>query len=504
MPTTANPATETNATAAHKPTGSDPETQAEALVRLAAGAAHFHHAEGRAYATVRVKDHTEVLLVRAREFKHWLALIYYRDRKKPPSGTALTEALGVLEAQALFDGPEQPVYVRVAGFEGKIFLDLCNPDREVVEIGPAGWSIRRGEHVPVKFRRPPGMGSLPRPVTGGRLEDLKKLLGIDDERSWRLLVAFLLIALRDRGPFPVLAIHGEQGSGKSTRARVVRSLIDPNAVPLRSEPKEPRDLMIAANNSWCMAYDNLSHIAQWLSDALCRLATGGGYGTRELYSDDGERLFDAMRPVILTGIEGVVTRPDLLDRTILLEVPCIATGQRKTEQELFAAITPALPGILGALLDAVACALKNQAVVTLPVLPRMADFAQWVTAAEPALGWLPGAFLTAYLAGQEETNAVALDSYPIVDALRQLLANAGRWEGKPSALLTRLGELARDQGTRAPDWPKKPNVLSGQLKRLAPNLRKIGIRVSFGTTGRGNDKARHIVLEVTDTDKGRD
>lgn len=40
--------------------------------------------------------------------------------------------------------------------------------------------------------------------------------------------------------------------------------------------------MIAANNSWCLAYDDLSHVPPWLSDALCRLSTGGGFATREL------------------------------------------------------------------------------------------------------------------------------------------------------------------------------------------------------------------------------
>ena len=61
--------------------------------------------------------------------------------------------------------------------------------------------------------------------------------------------------------------------------------------------------MIAATNGWVVALDNLSHLSTWLSDALCRLATGGGFSTRELYTHDEEKLFDAQRPVILNGIE---------------------------------------------------------------------------------------------------------------------------------------------------------------------------------------------------------
>src|SRR5262249_41799758 len=125
----------------------------------------------------------------------------------------------------------------------------------------------------------------------------------------------------------------------------------------------------------------------------------------------------------------------------------------------------------------------------------MADFAQWVTAAEPALGWAPGTFLAAYAASQDEANEVALDAYPIVDPLRQLMANRERWEGKPSDLLVQLRDLAGEKVTKVEDWPKRANVLSGQLKRLAPNLRKVGLHVTFGSAGRGKAKGRRIVVE---------
>src|SRR5262249_36585734 len=159
------------------------------------------------------------------------------------------------------------------------------------------------------------------------------------------------------------------------------------------------------------------------------------FGTRELYTNDDEQLFDSRRPVILTGIQAVATRPDLLDRSILLELPSIPRKQRRTEEDLFAALEPIRPRILGALFDILACALRNAPAVALPFLPRMADSAKWVTAAEPALGWQPGTFLAAYDASQDEVNDVALDAFPIVDALRQLMADRGSWEGKASELL---------------------------------------------------------------------
>src|SRR5262249_24104616 len=160
----------------------------------------------------------------------------------------------------------------------------------------------------------------------------------------------------------------------------------------------------------------------------------GGFRIRELYTNDEEQLFDAMRPVILTGIEIVARRPDLLDRSLLVELTPISGEDRRTEEELFAALEPLRPGILGALLDAVACALMNMPKTKLAPWPRMADFAKWVTAAEPGLGWAPGTFLAAYHESEDEANEVALEEYTIVDPLRRLMEGTERWEGKASQL----------------------------------------------------------------------
>ena len=100
-----------------------------------------------------------------------------------------------------------------------------------------------------------------------------------------LVVAWLLAALQRGGPYPVLVIAGEQGSAKTMLTKILRTLIDPNAAPTRALPREERDLMIAANNGHILAFDNLSGLPSWLSDALCRLASGGSFAIRQLYTD---------------------------------------------------------------------------------------------------------------------------------------------------------------------------------------------------------------------------
>jgi hypothetical protein len=245
------------------------------LLRLAGGQEYFHAPDSIAYVTVTLTEgaaRRETLMFRSQGFRSWLARLYYMATNKAASAKAVQEALAVLEARARYDGPTVPVHVRVAEHEGCSYLDLGDTNWRVVQIDAAGWRIL--ERSPIRFRRPRGMLALPEPVRRGLISRLSSFLNIT-KGDWPLAVAWLLAALRARGPYPLLLLNGEQGSAKSTVARVLRSFADPSVAPLRSAPRDDRDLIIAASNSWVVALDNLSTVQPWLSDALCRLATGG-------------------------------------------------------------------------------------------------------------------------------------------------------------------------------------------------------------------------------------
>jgi hypothetical protein len=137
---------------------------------------------------------------------------------------------------------------------------------------------------------------LPAPESGGTLDVLRKFVNVPSDDDWSLLVAWLVAALRPIGPYPVLALFGEHGTAKTTTQELFRALLDPNVAMLRAQPQDVRDVMIAATNGWVVALDNLSDLGGWLSDCLCRLATGGGFSTRELYSDNDETIFSANDP----------------------------------------------------------------------------------------------------------------------------------------------------------------------------------------------------------------
>jgi 5S rRNA maturation endonuclease (ribonuclease M5) len=358
-------------------------THADILIGLAQSAEFFHSPDGTGFADLGVNGHRETWPIRSKGFRRWLARRFFEETQGAPSSEALHSALNVIEAKAHFDAPERVVHVRVGGLDDRLYLDLGDAAWRAVEIDAIGWRVV--DDPPVRFRRAAGMKPLPAPAAGGSIAILRPFLNVKSDNDFVLVVAWALACLRDRGPYPVLALSGEQGSAKSTFSKILRSLLDPNTAPLRALPREDRDLFIAASNGHVLAFDNVSGLPAWISDTLCRLATGGGFAVRQLYTDGDEVLFDAERPVILNGIEEIVTRPDLADRSLFLTLEPISEENRRPERELWAEFESERPQILGALLDAVVEGLKRLPETRLERLPRMADFALWVTACETAL-----------------------------------------------------------------------------------------------------------------------
>lgn len=467
-------------------------SQATRLVALAlgAGAQPFHTPDGEAFISVPVAGHWETYSLKARAVDLWLRRLFHDAcNGKAPGGQAVADALGVLRGKAQWDGPEQAVHTRIApGPGGKVYLDLGRPDWDAVEIDADGWRVVAAP--PVAFRRARGMLALPLPVRGGELRELHAFLNMS-ETDFRLVASALVNMYLPTGPYPVLVITGEQGSAKSTSGRVLRRLIDPNKADQRSEPRDARDLAIAARNSRVIALDNLSSMPVWLSDAMCRLSTGGGFSTRELYADEDETIFEAQRPVLLNSIEDLAARSDLLDRSIVVVQPRIPDEGRKTEADFWDEFEQARPRLLGAVLDAVSLVLREQDRIHLRDLPRMADFAKRACALSPALRWTADDFLAAYAAKRADAHELALSadvlSAPVSDFAREMR----EYVGTAGDLLRELAERVDDATTRRKDWPKSARALSSALRRLAPDLRAVG--VTFDAGGREAGSGRRLV-----------
>ncbi len=239
----------------------------------------FHTAIGAAFADLFLDGHRQTWAIRSKRFRAWLKRHYYRETGTALSAAAMRSTLDLLEARAQFDGPEGSVHVRVAEHAGRIYLDLADECWRAVEISPDGWRVIGAP--PVRFLRAPGMLPLPVPRPDGSIETLLPLLNIATHDDLVLILTWLLATLRPRGPYPVLALSGEQGSAKTVLSKLLKALIDPNVAPVRSLVREERDLMIAANHGHLLAFDNLSDLPVSLSDAFCRLATGASFARRQ-------------------------------------------------------------------------------------------------------------------------------------------------------------------------------------------------------------------------------
>lgn len=455
-------------------------TQSQVLVNIAAKADFFITPEGKVYATFPVGKHKETWGLKNKRFKAWLINQFNDMYKKAPGGQALNDALNLIEAKALYGAKTEKLFIRVGNKDGNVYIDLGNDEWEAIEVTANGWQIT--QDCPVRFKRSRGMEPLLLPARGGDIEEIRRFVNVSDE-EWPAFAGYVIGAFHPTGPYPILVLQGTQGSAKTTHTRLVRTIIDPNASPLRTLPKTPQDLAIMALNSWVVSIDNLSGISNQMSDAFCRLATGGGFSTRELYENDEEVILEAIRPSILNGIDDIAVRPDLADRSVIINLPVIPEESRRTEAELYRDFEEARPRIFGAILDAVSAALRNLPTVDLHGLPRMADFAKWATAAETACGLEPGSFVESYYKNRDEAVHMTIQADTVSTAIESLMEYRGEWEGTPTELLDKLRELAPEGVTRTNVWPKAANTLTNRIKRAMPSLKKVGIEVEFIKSG---------------------
>ena len=440
------------------------------ILNIARSACTFgHDANGRGIAVIETDEHREVWPLDSHGFARWLRAAYYQAHRSGIPDQALTTSTATLNAIACHEGSEMAVHIRCAKIDDVYFIDLCNEKWQAIRVDHQGWTIV--ERPPIYFVRTNSMRPL---VTPGENRDLAKLwIHINIPETARLpLLAWLLDSLRPETPFPILELHGEQGSAKSSTQRHLRDLIDPNKVPLRGRPKSIEDIYIAATNNYVVSLENLSYLNSDQQDALCSLATGGGFATRQLYTNGDEFAQETKRPAIINGINHVATKPDLIERVISIETPTIPPDARQDEMTLKAAWEADYPAIFAGLLDLFSASLAQLPEVDLEYKFRMADYQLLGEAISQALDNPPGHFSELYRNAVAEGIDRGLEAYGITNALQVFMFEKGKtWEGTYLAL---LGELNRIPGSDRSNWPKSPRGLAGQLITHHPRPAPIG------------------------------
>jgi len=460
----------------------------------------FHTPDQQAFAVVDKEGHQETWAIRSRTFDLWLRTEAYKVARKIPSAQAVRDATRLIEGQALINSPVQQVHIRLAQYEEDIYLDLADPFWEQIRVTKDEFQQVPARHSPVRFMRTPAMLPLPYPEPGAGLSTLREFLNVESDGDLVLIISWLIGAMRPDGPFPILMLQGEQGTAKSFTSKLLRSLIDPLELESRGLPKSERDLAITATKTWVLSFDNLSHLEGWLSDALCRVATGGGLATRTLYTDNSETIFRFKRPLIMNGISDIATRHDLADRSLIISLPVIPEERRKSEKRIWESWLKVRPQMLAALCKAVSTGLQNIGQVRLERSPRMADFAEWVTAVEPSLPWEEGRFLKEYALNREYLVEVGLESDEVGSTILQFMKGRNEWTGTPTDLLRDLNGIVPKGIQRRKFWPKRPNTLSNRLIHVAPVLRKKGIEVERSKSGKRNITITKVSKTTDSTD----
>ena len=486
----------------------------EQLIDLGDGYEFWHDADGEAYATIPVvvggRRHYENHALESAAFRRRLSIDYGRayPRTRQDGGTApagvpsavLREAIETLSGRAA-EGPEHTPVVRGGGDTEAIYVDLGCSRWLAVRITAEGWEVI--DNPPVKFIRHVGHRALPVPERGGALKELRSFVNVASDADFAIVCATPIAAMMPNGPFPILVVIGEQGAAKDTLLHALRRMIDPNKAMISSPPASEEDLVLDAKSSLVVAVGNVSHLTPEQADWFCRLATGAGKKRRRLNTHE-LWIGEAKRLVMLNGIPHPTMRSDFTDRSWTVELPRIDKSQRKTERKFWADYEAKLPRLTGALYDALSMALRRlpEMETELPWRPRMGDATEWVCAAAPALG-LTGRQMLDLLEGNVKgTVAQNLEGSLLVAPLQdliaapecqsRLLAHGHWWKGTASELLEALGGLADEKTTRRKGWPGDARSLSNHLKRLAPDLRQLGIDVTKEReAGTG---ARHIII----------
>ena len=439
----------------------------------------FHDKNSTVYAQDCATGETRRL--EGRQFKDWLIANFYESTGKSPRDQSVKEALSTLSGLARYRGECIEVNIRVAYYNDKYYLDLGEPtNSRAVCISADGWSVI--DNPPVYFLRPETLRPLPEPTLNGNISSLWKIVNIsEDDRL--LVIAWLIDCLRPETPFPVLEFIGEQGSAKSTTQAMLRRLIDPNTCDLRAAPKTIEDIFVSAGVNWLVSYENISHLSSQAQDALCVLATGGGFAKRKLYKDVDECVILVKRPVILNGISVAITTQDLVDRTISVETPLI---QVRTEiTDLWDLYNKLHASLLGSLLSIFSISLSKLKYIQLSSAdrPRLAEFAKLGMAVAEALGKTGGDFLRQFNASRQESIARTIDSSPVASALIEWFEdNDMRTTVLPVNQL--FSQVERKKPLNTDSWPRSAKGFADALRRAAPALRTMGIECrSLGKIG---------------------
>jgi hypothetical protein len=453
----------------------------------------FHDEQKDGYISLEINGHQEIWSCKSKAIKRWLASEVYRTQKKAPGSEVIKSILAVLEGKSRFEGEEVELQNRVAWKNDELYYDLTNKEWQAIKINKKGWEIV--EKPPILFKRYSHNKAQIMPSKNGDINLFLNYINVANPEHRLLLLVFLVSCFVPGIPHVMLTIFGAQGSSKSTLSRLARLLVDPSLIEVASFPHGQKELIQALAHHYFLFFDNVSFISEEQSDILCKAITGGGHTKRELYSDDDDVIYNFMRCIGINGINLVATRPDLLERSLLLELERIESSERKTEKELYQNFKRDLPSILGGVFDTLVKALEIQSTIKSNSYHRMADWEVLGCAISEALGYTKEEFLNAYQNNMNRQTEMLLNENIVATVIVTFMEDKNEWKGTPTQLLERLSSdaILSNVDTREKNWPRGANILSRRLNELSTPLKQMGYWVTISTSG----TERYIHIQKT-------
>jgi hypothetical protein len=453
-------------------------TVADRLISIAidAGVTYFQTDDKTVYAEVTTGSKLDTWPIDSTDFRDFLRRSIYERDSVTISADALTQAIATIGAINKNICPEKQIYVRAAKQDGAVYLSMSDRDCRAVKITAAGWEIT--QTYPVRFKAGAGV-AIPDPVRGGSLELLRELCNFNFD-TWVLMLTFLIQWLYSTKGYPILFLVAEANSGKTTIAEALKKLVDPSSVNIMPRVPDERDLAIHASRRRVILIDNVSRFDEAQSNNLCCIATGAGFSTRTLQSNDQETVLPLNNPMIFTGIADMASKGDLLSRglTAKLQTP---PPDKMMSQEAFADRFEAIrPGVSGALFD-----LLSQVLAVLPTVQgtykgreRFGTFVELGLAIEQVLGWPVGTVLRVIGDGRESAHEATIEASPVGLALMDMMTGAEVWTGSATTLLTKLTGMVPENVARGKFWPSDPTRLSRKLSELRASFAALGLEIT--------------------------
>jgi hypothetical protein len=455
-------------------------SQTDKLVKIASGFKLFHDNTQEAFAFVN----KEVIPIRSRQFKYLLAKVFYEVESRAPNSEALNQAITVLEGKAVYENVEITLFNRIAKRDGTFWYDIGKG--KAIKITSKGWDI---VDAPILFKRYSHQQPQIIPIKKGDPWQIFKFLYVGE--NYELLILVYIVSCFIPGiPHPVLCIYGPQGAGKTTVCKGIKRLCDPSVIETFITPKNIVELVQVLMHHYICLFDNMSSLPPWMSDTLAQACTGGGFSKRQLYTDDDDIIYQFKRCIGLNGLNLLINKPDLMDRSILLPLERIKPSKRVKETRLWEEFEKAKPTILGGILNTLTKAMAIQPKVEVNQLPRMADFLTWGVAITQALGYKPEDFINTYQANIEAQNTEVINYNTLAQAILIFMENQGHWQGTVGKLYEELKRqicgiypvtsLSVPPTRLDETFPKHPNQLRKALEQLRPTLREYGIDFTIG------------------------